>query len=84
MVGDIKVHASISPKEQGCQKELATALQWLLGVSAASYLVKASKSDKRLRSYGHLKICMVSDHFGLYMDVFMQAPTCHHADAYSK
>ncbi len=59
---------------QGCQKEPAAAvLRRLLGVSAAGYLlgiiedikscqaeVKASKSDKRLRSYDHLKICMVS------------------------
>ncbi len=63
---------------QGCQKELAAVLRWLLGVSATGYLyivieeikscqpeVKASKSDKRLRSYGHLKICMVSDHSGV-------------------
>ncbi len=56
---------------QGCQKEPAAALRGLLG---AGYLVemiegikscqpevKASKSDKRLQSYGHLKICMVFD-----------------------
>ena len=60
---------------QGCQTELAAAtLRRLLGVSAAGYLlemiedikscqpeVKASKSDKQLRSYTHLKIRMVSD-----------------------
>ncbi len=32
--------------------------------------VKASKSDKWLRSYGHLKICIVSHQFWVYMDVF--------------
>ncbi len=49
--------------------------------------VEASKLDKQFRSYGHLKIYMVSDHFGVYMDVFdiynrkMPAPTCRRADA---
>ncbi len=69
---------------KGFQKEPAAALQWLLGVSAAGYLweiiedikscqpeVKASKSDKRLRSYGHLQIRIVSD------------PRWRGADAYS-
>ncbi len=32
--------------------------------------VKASKSEQRLRSYGHLKICLVSQEFWVYMDVF--------------
>ena len=32
--------------------------------------VKASKSDKRLRSYGHLKICIVSHQFWVNVDVF--------------
>ncbi len=59
---------------QGCQKEtVAATLRQLLGVPAAGYLwemiedikgcqpeVKASKSDKWLRSYGHLMICIVS------------------------
>ncbi len=83
---------------QGCQKEPeAAALRWLLGVSTAGYLykkieeikscqpeVKASKLDEQLRSYGNLKSCMGSDHFGVYMNVCMQAPTCRRADAYSK
>ncbi len=70
---------------QGYQKEPeAAALRRLLGFSAAGYLlkmiedikgcqseVKARKSDKRLQSYGHLKICMVSD------------PYLQGADAYS-
>ena len=54
----------------------------LLVVSATGYLgemieeinscqlkVKASKSDKQLRSYGHLKICMVSDPFWVHIGV---------------
>ena len=32
--------------------------------------VKASKSDQRLRSYGHLKICIIFQEFWVYMDVF--------------
>ncbi len=32
--------------------------------------VKASKSDKRLRSYSHLKIAPISHQFWVYMDVF--------------
>ncbi len=56
---------------QRCQKELAAALWWRLGVAAAGYLwemieemksyqpeVKASKSYQWLRSYGHLNICI--------------------------
>ena len=68
---------------QGCQKEPSVAMRQLLGVSATGYLwemigeikscqpeVKASTSDKRLRSYGHLKICMVSDPCWTYGYVF--------------
>ncbi len=79
----------------GCKKEpVALVLLWLLGVSAAGYLykmveeikrcrpeVKASKLVIQLRSCGHLKICMVSDHLGVYVDVFCWQLL---ADTYSK
>ena len=80
------------------------ALQRLLGVSAAGYLgemideikscqleVKASKSDKWLRSYDHLcnrvallhlKICMVSDPCWVHMGVSLTL-TIEGAGAYS-
>ncbi len=33
--------------------------------------VEASKSEKRLLSYGHLKICIISHQFWVYIDVFV-------------
>ncbi len=60
---------------QGCQKEpTAAAMRRLLGVYAYEMIegiktykpeVKASKSDKRLRSYGHSKFCTISYSFSL-------------------
>ncbi len=65
-------------RSQGCQKG-----RRLLGVPAAGYHVqmieeikssqpevKASKSDKWLRSYGHFKICIVSHQLWVFVDVF--------------
>ena len=67
---------------QGCQKGPAAALRRLLRAPAAGYYkemieeikssqpkVKASKSDKLLQSYGHLKICIISHQFWVYIDV---------------
>ncbi len=43
--------------------------------------VKASKSDKQLQSYGHLKICMVFHGFYLGLEL-VQPPSRCRADAY--
>ncbi len=53
---------------QGCQKEPAAAMRRLVyieGIKSYKPEVKSSKSDKRLRSYGHLKFCMFSYSFPL-------------------
>ena len=41
--------------------------------------VEASKSDKRLRSYGRLKICIISHQFWVYIDALdLDNKRCRH------
>ncbi len=53
------------------------------GIKSDQPEVKASKSDKRLQSYGHLKFGIISHWFYLWKWA-VQAPTWHRADAYSQ
>ncbi len=58
---------------QGCQKEPAAAtLLWKMieDIKGCQPEVKASKSDKWLRSYDHFKICMVSDPYWQGTDAY--------------
>ncbi len=52
---------------QGCQKDLYEMIE---EIKSCQPEVKASKLDKRLRSYSHSKIAPISHQFWVYMDVF--------------
>ncbi len=47
------------------------------GIKTNQLEVKASKSDKRLRSYGHLKFCMVFQWFYLGLQLVQLPSRCN-------